>query len=219
MPPYRLFGRRQTGSMAVEAVLAEAGIAHDAVPVARPKTNEEIAAFAAINPRLQVPVLIHPDGTVITEGPAILTHLADAHPQAGLIPKPGSAARARHDRWLAFFQANVYEGMLRELFAERYTSDRAGAEPVARAATAYVRRHFEIFEPELGPGPYLAGSSLSVFDIYLWMLCHWIDEAWLLTRCPAIARLASTASARPALARVAAAHFDAPPRFTSQSAP
>lgn len=204
---YKLYGRRQTGVMAIEAALAEAGVAYDFIEAPRPQGPEDVAAFAAINPRLQVPVLIHPDGTVITEGPAILIHIADSHPSARLAPPPGSSARARHDRWLAFFQANVYEGMLRELFPDRYTTDPQGAAGVQQAATAYVRRHLQLFEAELGTGPYLGGATISVFDIYLWMLCYWIDAAWLADRCPNVVRLWATATARPALGAVGRRHF------------
>ena len=179
----------------------------DLIEAPRPRTPEEIAAFAVINPRLQVPVLIHPDGTVITEGPAILVHIADANPAAGLAPAPGTSARARHDRWLAFFQANVYEGMLRELFPDRYTTAPQGKAGVQQAATAYVRRHFQLFEAELATGPYLAGEAFSVFDIYLWMLCYWIDADWLSANCPRIARLQATANARPALNAAGKRHF------------
>lgn len=207
MAGYQLYGRRQTGVMAVQAALAEAGVAHDYVDTPRPTTPEDLAAFAVINPRLQVPVLIHPDGTVITEGPAILTHIADAHPAAGLIPPPGSSARARHDRWLAFFHANVYEAMLRELWGDRYTTDPGGAEAVQASATAYIHRHFQIFEGELGKGPFLFDQRFSVFDIYLWMLCFWMNEAWLLANCPRICRLWQEAAARPAMARVGEGHF------------
>lgn len=204
---YRLYGWRQTGSMAIEAALAEAGIAHDFVAVSR-KTDENLApAFTAINPRQQLPALVCPDGTVVTEGPAILAHLADAHPAAGLIPVPGSTARARHDRWMAFLQANVYEAMLRELRPERYTDDPAGAPAVKSAATAAVERHFQILEGQLGPGPFLFGTALQMLDIYLWMLCWWVDSDWLEATCPGITRLRDSAQARPALAAVWQRHF------------
>lgn len=95
MRPYRLFSRHQTGGMAIEAALDEAGVPYELVDVPRPVTPEQKAEFAKINPRLQVPVLLHPDGTVITEGPAILHHLGDAFPDAGLIPPSGSTSTGR----------------------------------------------------------------------------------------------------------------------------
>jgi glutathione S-transferase len=204
---YLLYGWRQTGSMAVEAALAEAGVVHDFVPVSR-KTDENLGPdFTAINPRQQLPALVLPDGTVVTEGPAILSHIADAHPAAGLIPRPGSAARATHDRWTAFFHANVYEAMLRELAPARYTTDATGAAGIKAAAIRYTQRHFQIFEAQLGAGPYLMGDRLQMFDIYLWMLCYWVDADWLATACPKILNLQKSADARPALAEVAARHF------------
>jgi glutathione S-transferase len=207
MDLYLLYGRTQTGVMAIEAALDEAKLPYRFISLAKPLTDADTAAFARINPRVQVPILIHPDGTIVTEGPAILHHIADASPQAHLIPPPGSSARARHDRWLAFFHANVYEGMLRELYPARYTDDPASAPALQSAATGYVRQHFQIFEAVKDSGPYLLGDAFTVFDIYLWMLCYWIDKDWLTLNCPRIARLWTTAAARPALARVAERHF------------
>jgi glutathione S-transferase len=156
-----------------------------------------------------VPVLIHPDGTVITEGPAILSHLADAFPVARLAPAPGTSARATQDRWIAFFQANVYEAMLRELAPGRYTDDLAAGPAIASAATAYVRRHFLIFEAEVAlghtPGP--AGNTLSALDIYVWMLCFWLDRDWLAKHCPTITGSWEQHRRHPVLAPVEAAHF------------
>jgi glutathione S-transferase len=204
---YTLYGWRQTGSMAIEAALAEAGVDHAFVPVSRKTDENKGAAFTAINPRQQLPALVLPDGTVVTEGPAILSHIGDAHPGAGLIPSPGSPARATHDRWMAFLHVNVYEAMLRELAPARYTTNPEGATGIKAAAIAYTRRHFQILETQIGPGPYLLGQQLQMFDIYLWMLCYWVDADWLAEACPRIRRLQETADTRPALAAVAGTHF------------
>ena len=90
---YILYGRRQTGSMAVQAALDLAGADWSFRLTPRPTTEAELAALKSVNPRGQVPILVHPDGTIITEGPAILLHLADAFPAAGLAPAPGTSAR------------------------------------------------------------------------------------------------------------------------------
>jgi GST-like protein len=148
-----------------------------------------------------------PDGTFIAEGSAILLHIADAFPEAHLAPKPGSFARAHHDRWLAFFQANVYEGELRKLFPERYVSDEACAAAVKTAADAYVERHYLIFEEALGAGPYVFGDGFTVLDIYVWMLSQWMDQDWMAAHCPKVKRLSDTVAARPMIAPVHAYHF------------
>lgn len=207
MTGYRLYGWPQTGSMAIEGALAEAGVRFEVIAVDLQADANLTADFTALNPRQQLPTLVLPDGTVVTECPAILAHIADAFPQARLAPEPGSSARARHDRWTAFFHANIYEAMLREAYSDRYTTDPATAPAVSAAATAYIHRHFQIFEGELGEGPYLFGRKLSMSDILLWMLCYWTDADWLAATCPGIDRLRATASARPALGAVLARHY------------
>lgn len=209
MAGYTLYGWRQTGSMAIEAALLEAGVPHVVIQVDLQADANLGDAFTALNRRQQVPTLVLPDGTVVTECPAILAHIADAFPQARLAPEPGSSARARHDRWSAFFHANIYEAMLREFYSDRYTADPATAAAVHTAAADYARRHFEIFEAELGDGPYLFDQRISVADILLWMLCSWTDAEWLATNCQKIDRLRAAASARPALAVVLDQHYGA----------
>lgn len=207
MTKYTLYGFKLTGSCAIEAALAEADVPYDFVPVSTKAGETRTEAFARINPRQQVPVLKLPDGTIVTEGPAILFHIADAHPEAKLIPKPGTSQRATHDRWLAFFHANIYEGELRQLFPERYVDDPASAPSAKRAADAYVERHFKIFEGEVNPSPFVFGEDLTVLDIYVWMLCQWMPQDWMASHCPRVKRLSEAVAARPAIAPVHARHF------------
>ena len=165
MGKYKLYAWRQTGSLAIEAAFAELGVDYDEVLISR-KTDENLSeAFRRINPRQQLPALQLPDGSIMTEGTAMLLHLADAFPEAALAPEPGSSARAQHDRWLTYFQANIYEGELRKLFPRRYVDDDVVAESVRRAAGSYVERHYMIFESCLGTGPYVFGETFSMLDI------------------------------------------------------
>jgi GST-like protein len=205
---YRLYGWRQTGSLAIEAAFAEAGVAYEFVPVSR-ETDENLTdAYRKINPRQQLPALELPDGSIMTEGAAMLLHIGDAFPAAGLLPKPGSSARAQHDRWLAFFAINVYEGELRQIRPGNYTTDPHGAAGVKAAADAYVERHFRIYDDSLGAGPYLFGGHFTMVDIYVWMLAQWMDQPWLAQNCLKVKRLADTVMARPLIAPVQQAHFD-----------
>jgi glutathione S-transferase len=207
MTGYVLYGWKLTGSLAIEAALAEASVPFDLVPINTKAREHQTEAFARLNPRLQLPVLRLPDGSCIAEGPAILNHIADAFPAARLAPPPGSSDRAHHDRWLAFFHANVYEGELRKLFPNRYVDDEAAAASVKRAAEAYVERHYRIFEAAIVDGPFFLGDNLSVLDIYVWMLAQWMDRPWLAANCPQVLNLADDVAARPKIAPVHAFHF------------
>ena len=97
--------------------------------------------------------------------------------------------------------------MLRELAPVRYTTDASSAPGIQSAATEYVRRHFRLFETDMGEGPYVLNGTFSVLDIYLWMLCYWMHRDWLAANCPKVHLLWSTAEKRPALARIAQKHF------------
>ena len=217
MGKYRLYGWRQTGSLAIEAAFAELGVEFDEVLVSQKARENLTETFRQINPRQQLPALMLPDGTIMTEGSAMLLHLADAFPKAGLAPKPGSSARAQHDRWLAYFQANVYEGELRKLFPARYVTHSECTDTVKAAAETYVERHYIIFESCLGEGPYLLGSQFTMTDIYVWMLAQWMPQDWLAEHCPKVKRLADTVAARPAVAPVHARHFGkSPPVVTKK---
>ena len=84
MTGYVLYGYPGSGSAAIEVAMVDSDIPFEFRDVS-PETDALYSdAFRAVNPRQQVPALLHPDGSVITEVPAILNHLADAHPQAGL---------------------------------------------------------------------------------------------------------------------------------------
>lgn len=204
MSGYILYGYPESGSAAVEVALVDAGIAftmHDLDP---DKGELEAAHYRAINPRGQVPALQHPDGTIITELPAILNHLADAHPESGLAPPPGSSARAQHDRWLAFLHANVYEAVLRFYYTDRYTDDPACIPAVKSAALTYIARHLELFGDAIATGPFLLGAQPSNVDYLAWVLSTWLEPEIVTSASPAVAHLARTMANRPGLKDVIA---------------
>jgi glutathione S-transferase len=205
--PYILYGWHQTGSLAIEAALNEAGATYELRPISTKQREQLTENYRTINPRQQLPSLQLPDGTVMTEGAAMLLHIADAFPQARLAPAPGSSDRAQHDRWMFFFAVNVYEGELRKVRPERYTSDAAGAEAVRSAANTYVNRHYSIFEQQLNQSPYVFGDHFTVLDIYVWMLAQWLDIPWLRENCPKVTQLAETVMMRPAIRPVHLSHF------------
>lgn len=202
MTGYVLYGRPGSGSMVVEAALAELGLPCDYRLVGTAGDGRLEPALQALNPRGQVPVLVLPDGSAVTETAAILLHLADAHPGSGLAPMPGSPARAQHDRWLCFFHANVYEAMLRYFYSDRYVSDPGAAAAVKSSAHSYIFQHFSLFEAELGAGPFHNGDKLAMVDLYVWMLAQWVEGA--VADCPKLTGLCGAVAARPVLAPVQA---------------
>jgi glutathione S-transferase len=204
MTAYRLYGYPQSGSAVVELALVAGGIAHQLVELDPEAGDLSSSAFLKINPRGQVPVLCLPDGSAVTELPAILNHLADAHPGCGLAPPPGTTARAQHDRWLAFIHANVYEGILRMFYTERYTTDPEGVPGVHAAAEAYVRHHLGLLDAVVGEGPFLLGSAPMGVDYLISVILSWLDQNELASVAPRLLALADAVKADPRLVAVAA---------------
>jgi glutathione S-transferase len=73
-------------------------------------TTMKAPEYLAINPMGKVPAIVH-SGTIVTEAAAICTYLADAFPDAGLIPKPGDPLRGTFLRWM-FYGAGPVEAAI-----------------------------------------------------------------------------------------------------------
>lgn len=207
MSGYRLYGYAGSGSAAVELALAAGGIAHERVDLDPEAGDLKSPAFLALNPRGQVPALALPDGSVVTEIPAILSHLADANPDSGLAPPPGSSLRAQHDRWMAFTHANIYEAVLRVYYTDRYTTDPAGVPGIKAAAEAYVLRHLELLEEAMGQGPFLLGPGPMGVDCLIWVILTWLDRDQITAAAPRLLAMSDRLTATPHLAATAARHL------------
>lgn len=205
---YKLFWAEDSGALAPQIVLEECGADYVRQVVDLDSGEEATEEYLAINPRGQVPALQLDDGTVITESAAIALHLADSYPQAGLVPPPGSRERALVYRWLFYAAANLYEGVLRFYYSDRYISEAAKADLVRDSARGYVDSCWDLLEDEIGEGPYFLGQSYSVLDPYLLMLSNWHHDAdALFKRNPKLQRLCSAVRARPAVAAIWSSHF------------
>jgi glutathione S-transferase len=204
---YRLYGRHGAGSLAPQIVLEEIGAAYELIWFNR--TPADVEALRRINPAGKIPVLTLPDGTAVTESAAILIHLTNAHPEAGLAPPAGSAAHARFLQWMVFLSANLYEAILRYYYSERYATSAAAAAPAIKAqALKDYGAHLERIHGELSP--YVSGGELSAADPYLHMLAAWYpeDEAPLASRLPKLAQHAALLRRRPATLKAERDHAE-----------
>lgn len=202
---YKLYGRKGSGSMAVQVALEECGAPYERIWVG--KEPADLAAYRKINPMAKVPSLALPDGTVMFESAAMLVHLAAAHPQAKLAPQAGSSRHALFLQWMVSLSANVYEAVLRLYYPDRYSSSgAAGADSIREKATADFLSQLELISAQLGP--YVLGDVYSVADPYLYMLASWApgEQSALHARLPALGMHAARLAARPSIVKVEADH-------------
>lgn len=89
-----------SGSIAHQAAMVS-GLAIDVRFISLRGGDTKKPEYLALNPKGEVPALQLPDGTVITEIPAVIFWLAEAAPDSGLLP-PGPSGRAKGMEWLAW---------------------------------------------------------------------------------------------------------------------
>ena len=200
---YTLYWSADSGAFAIQVLLEELGAPYRREIVDTGKGEQRRPEYLAINPMAQVPALRLPDGTLITETGAMLLHLCDAHPDRALLPPPGTSARAIACRWLFWLATGLYESDLRFYYADRYTTDPAGAAGVKAAALARMNRLLSMAEDLLGEGPFVLGAHCSAVDIYLFMLALWHPARFgVLESHPKLAPLLRAVRRRPAVERV-----------------
>ena len=201
----KLYGAKGMGGLAPQVIYEEIGISYEKIEIDFEKNENRDPKFLALNPLGQVPALVLSDGTLITESAAMVIHLCDSHPDAGLLPPAGTTERAIALRWLMFMAVNVYTAEQRTFYSDRFTTDPSGAKGVEAAAIADAEKYLSMLEDALKPGPYLLGERYSAVDIYLWMLGTWFSDE-VIGKFPRIQRLMQQVVARPAVTRVAAEH-------------
>ena len=183
---YTLYNRRGSGGFACEAALELAGQPYELKLIDSKPSTPLPPEFRQINPWGQVPTLITPGGTMVTETAAILIHIAGKYPGPTTGPEPWTDEHATLMRWLVFLGANIYEGILRFAYPGRYTTDPDGKRALLEATAARNQQAFELLEAELADRPFLLGETLSVADVYMAMLYNWHRERENLPRCTAL---------------------------------
>ncbi len=158
--------------MAPHAALAEAGAEYRLVLVAPDEYAPRPSAYLALNPWGQVPTLEDGD-LVLTEAAAIMMHIADRFPAAGLSAPVGTRARSELYRWLAYLSTEVQQTYVRWFYPARFTTEPDGAAGVHAAADAALRRHVAWADGQLAGRDWLVGDDRSAADIYLFMLTRW----------------------------------------------
>ncbi|HEX7198123.1 MAG TPA: glutathione S-transferase family protein, partial [Dongiaceae bacterium] len=170
---YKLYGRAGWGSTIVEAQLSWYGLPFAFEPVGDLfKEPDARLKLEKVNPLAQVPTLVMPDGSVMSESAAITILLAHLTGRDSLVPPPGAPERARFLRWLVFIVANIYPTFTYADDPARFVSVNAARDPFRAATDAYAQRLWHQIEGEAG-SPWFLGERFSALDIYLGVMTRW----------------------------------------------
>lgn len=172
----RLHHYPSTAAMIPHLVLEEMGVPYELVHVDRMADAHKAPDHLRLNPNGLLPVLVEGD-LVLYETAAIVLHLCDTHPQAGLAPAVASPERSHFYKWLTWLTNTLQATLIVYFYPERWVDEgnAEGAAQVRRHAQARVGTLLDQLDAELARtgGPWFRGEHYSALDPYVFTLCRW----------------------------------------------
>jgi glutathione S-transferase len=170
--PNTLYYSPSTASLVVHWLLIELEVPHQLHELDFERRAQKSPDYLKLNPAGVVPTIVM-DGQIITEAAAIVLHLADLHPHAGLAPLPATAQRAQYYRWM-FFCANTLQPAYRAWFYADEPAGPAHTDAVKHHARLKIEGAWQQVADHLqANGPFLLGEDLSAADFMLTMMMRW----------------------------------------------
>ena len=155
-------------SLSVQIALHEAGVPHEIEKVdGKKKKTADGGDYLAINPRGQVPVLVLDDGSLLTEGPAIVQYIADMKPEKNLSPPAGTMAHYRFLEWLNYLTSELHQRFYPLFVFPQFP------EEVVETLKQDLAKRFAFISAKLGDQTYLLGDQFTVADGYLFTMLRW----------------------------------------------
>ena len=156
-------------SLSPHIVAREAGIAIELEKVDLGKhTTEKGDDYMKVNPKGYVPALRLDDGSILTEGPAIVQYLADQKPATKLAPAAGTMDRYRLQEALAFIGTELHKN-----FGPLFNP--ATPDAAKETAKANIIKRVAYLNDQLGKKQYLLGDTFTVADAYAFTILNWAN--------------------------------------------
>jgi glutathione S-transferase len=174
----RLYEFGPTRSIRVRWTLQELGVPFEATTVDLRRGEHRRPEFLAINPAGKLPVLVD-DGVVLTESIAIVLHLAEKFPAAGLLPR-ALGKRAQAYRWLLFAATELEQPLWRiTRHTSLYPEEKRIPAELPLAANDF-REAAAVLDAHLDGREFVLGDDVSVADFALAYTLDWANELELL---------------------------------------
>jgi glutathione S-transferase len=165
-----------TAAMVPHIVLEELRIPYERVLVDRAVDANREPRYLQLNPNGLIPVLTDGD-LVLYETAAIVLHLCDTHPSAGLAPAFGTQERAHFYKWLAWLTNTLQATLMLYFYPDRWLDpgNAAGVSQLQRHAERKVASLLDQLDHELARhgGDWFSADGYSALDAYVFTLCRW----------------------------------------------
>lgn len=130
------------------------------------KTIEGGGDYRSANPLGYVPALELDDGTILTEGPAIVQYIADKAGATHLAPAYGTLERTKMQSWLNFVGTELHKG-----FAPLFNA--AMPEAAKQIARDRLAERFAHLNKHFASNDYLMGKTYTLPDAYAFTVLRW----------------------------------------------
>lgn len=205
---YELIGSKGCGSVVVELALTLAGTGFDTTDLPYLERGAGRDRLLSLNPLGQVPTLLLPDGTVMTESAAMILHLADVAPGSGLAPDRDHPQRPAFLNLLVLLVAAIYPTFTFGDDPASLAGEGEGAARLRAATEARKAAMWQSIEAGITPSPFVFGDAPTGVDLYLAVMRWWRPgRAWFDEHCPKITAVADAVADQPDLKRILDRHF------------
>lgn len=163
----KLYCKPGACSLSPHIVALECGLDFTQVNVdLQKKVTEQGEDYWQINPKGQVPALQFDDGSILTEGVAIVQYLADLKPDRNLLAPTGSLTRYHTLEWLSFVSSELHKS-----FSPLFRPDTP--EEYKTIARAQLEKKYHQVNEALQDKQWLLGLRFTVADVYLFVVTRW----------------------------------------------
>ncbi|MFV3129983.1 glutathione S-transferase family protein [Niveispirillum sp. KHB5.9] len=169
---YILYGNPGMANLAPHMALEAIGAPYRMVRIDPRAGEHQTPDYLRLNPTGRVPTLVDGDQPIF-ETVAILLHLADRHPDAGLLPPIGTMERGLAYQWLIHLTNSVQAAYVAYYYPERQVADPAHADSAKQAAEARLNDLFDVIEKALEGREWLSGDKPGVVDFMLLLMVRW----------------------------------------------
>ena len=159
-------------SLLPHMVLRELGVPFELRLVDRGQGAQKSPEYLKLNPNGRIPVLVDGD-LVLFETAAIVFHLVDKYPDAGLAPPVGTAERAEFYKWMVHLTNTPQPEFRAWFYPHEHVNDESAVPSVKETAGQRLDRMFDVISEQLGDRTWLLGRSFSAADLLLFMLIRW----------------------------------------------
>lgn len=168
----KLYYARGTIAIAVAIALHEAGLEFEPVRLDFKAGEQTQPRYHAVNPKGRVPALVTDSG-ILTETAAILEHIADLAPAAGLRPTdPFEAAKMREA--MCYLASTMHVNHAHRVRGHRWADEESSLADMKAKAVETMTASAAHVENHMLKGPYVLGEAVSLADPYLYVACSWL---------------------------------------------